>query len=379
MSLLKRLMLAFIVFLGVSAAFCAAWLSFPELKTVVGSAAEFAATLTIPQGAQMLFTAMASISSQTGSSQKTGGSSAGETVAAGSSSTSSSQKGSSSSLAASAVTSADSASKNGLFPVKTVQFLTSEGVSDETYGGICVYNQTTSHKPDIKNQLAIRPDIHLDKTSGPQVLIIHTHTTESYASSYTGFYNPNSPTRSTDKTKGVVRVGDEIAMALEANGISVIHDTNYHDYPDFNDAYAKTLTDIQSDLKEYPSIQVVLDIHRDAIQYSDGTRAKPTAVINGKKAAQVMIVAPCDESTSLPIPGWLYNYRFGLRLQQKMQQLYPGLARPLNLCPRRYNMQVSHGSLLVEFGTDVNTLDEATYAGQLFGNALSQVLLSLKG
>jgi stage II sporulation protein P len=271
-----------------------------------------------------------------------------------------------------------SAPSNVLKTVKTLQMGPTKSNVYVNYQNIWVFNQTVSHTADIAKQIAIRPDVHTFEKKGPQVLIVHTHTTEAYSSTDNGLYNPKVSTRNIDKSQSVCRVGDEISKELEANGIGVVNDTTYHDYPEFTDAYSRSLKTIQNNMKKYPSIQVVLDIHRDSIAYSDSTRVKPTAVINGKKAAQLMIVTPCNEATSLPIPDWQYNFRFGLRIQQQIQKDFPGLARPLNLCPRRYNMQACHGSLLIEIGTESNTLDEAVYAGHLFGDALSKVLLALK-
>lgn len=355
--------------------------SIGSFQGAASSAAQLSAKLMVPQGGAKLITEniekFSSIFNKGSSTvmasaeQQTGGMEEGESdddlswLSSGSSSPSPSS-------------SAVSAVSGGKRPVKTLLFGPQSSDNYEMFQNICVYNQTKSHKADIKNQLAIRPDVTLFKKKGPQVLIVHTHTTESYASSDLGYYEASWPTRTPDKSKSIVKVGDEIAKSLEAQGIGVIHDTTYHDYPSFDFAYKKSLATIEKNLKKYPSIQVVLDIHRDAIQYADGTRAKPTAVINGKKAAQLMVVSACNEDTALPVPDWQYNYRFGLRLQQKLVKMYPNLARPLNLCPRRYNMQATHGSLLVEFGTDVNTLDEAAYSGELFGNALAQTLMDLK-
>jgi stage II sporulation protein P len=177
-----------------------------------------------------------------------------------------------------------------------------------------------------------------------------------------------------------VEVGDEIAKYLEANGIGVYHDTAYNDYPEFDGAYERSLAAIQNDMKKYPSIKVVLDIHRDSIQNDDGTRIKPTVVIGGKKAAQVMIISACGEpGSSMTVPNWQWNYRFALRIEQQLNKTYPGLARPIELVDKQYNQQVSHGALLIDFGTDVNTLDEATYSGELFGQSLAKVLKSLQG
>lgn len=333
-----------------------------SLRTVMCSAAELAARLSIPCG-------VASLLSPGGQPAVTAGaglSGGGDDLSYLSSSASSAGGG------------AGSSGSGALRPVKAVQFTKATGSKDETYGSIAVSNQTASHQPDIKNQLAIRPDVHIFKQQGPQVLILQTHTTESYAAADASGYDPAAATRSTDNAKNVSGVGGEIAKQLESYGIGVIHDTACYDYPDYTAAYDKSLAAIENYLKQYPSIQVVLDVHRDAIQYSDGTRVKPTAVIDGKKAAQVLLVAPCDESTALPVPDWQQNYRFALQLQQSMQTLYPGLARPVSLCPRRYNMQASHGSLMVEIGTDVNTLEEAEYSGRIFGHALAQLLMSLR-
>jgi stage II sporulation protein P len=335
----------------------------------LSSAAVFSAKLTVPTGGAQIATENLGVLGSLFASKNEDES---ESSASGVSSASSKSASSSASSAGS--------SPSGMKPVQTVLFGAKTGAKYENYENICVYNQTSSHKADIKNQLKIAPDFKIKTSEGPQVLIVHTHTTESFASADTGYYDPDYPTRNPDKSKSVVAVGNKIAQALEKNGIGVVHDTTYHDYPSYSNAYAKALASIQKDLKKYPSIKVILDIHRDAIQYSDGSRAKPTAVVDGKKAAQVMIISACNEpGSSLPVPDWQWNYRFALRIQQAMMNTYPTLARPLNLAPMRYNMHASHGALLIEFGTDVNTLEEVTYSGQLFGQVLSKVLLGLKG
>lgn len=238
------------------------------------------------------------------------------------------------------------------------------------YQNLWVKNTNANHTIDIGGELAKRPDINIKKNSPePQVLIYHTHTTEAF----------DGVTRTTDKTKSVCAVGDEIARQLEQAGIGVVHDTTYHDYPAYNGSYDRSIVTMRNDLKKYPSVQVTLDIHRDAMTRSDGTRLKPTAVVAGKKAAQVMIISGCDDTGDLGFPDWEYNLRFALRLQKSMCDLYPDLARPLNFCARRYNENVTRGSLLIEIGTDANTLDEALYGGELFGKALSEALLKLQG
>lgn len=237
------------------------------------------------------------------------------------------------------------------------------------YQNFWVKNTNKNHTIDIGQELQKAPAVQIKKKAGPQVLIYHTHTTEAF----------NGVTRTTDKSLSVCAVGDEIAKQLESAGIGVVHDTTYHDYPAYNGSYDRSLATMRNDLKKYPSIQVTIDLHRDAMTRSDGTRLKPTAVVDGKKAAQVMIVAGCDDTGDLGFPNWEYNLRLAVRLQKSMADLFPDLGRPLDFCPRKYNENVTKGSILVEIGTDANTLDEALYGGELFGKALAQTLSALAG
>ncbi len=232
------------------------------------------------------------------------------------------------------------------------------------YNNIWVKNTNQNHSVDIAAELAKTPAVKIKKNSAPQVLIYHTHTTEAYY----------GDTRTTDLNRSVVAVGEQIAKQLKAAGINVVHDTTVHDYPSYSGSYDRSKVTIQNDLKQYPSVQVTLDVHRDAMGTADGTRIKPTAVINGRKAAQIMIISGCDDTGKMGFPNWEYNLRLAVRLQKSLADLYPGVARPLNFCARKYNENLTKGSLLVEFGTEVNTLDEAKYSGELFGKALAAEL-----
>ena len=122
----------------------------------------------------------------------------------------------------------------------------------------------------------------------------------------------------------------------------------------------------------------MLDIHRDAIYRSSANRLKPTAVINGRKAAQMMVIASACDSSSQPHPNWPENLRLALRLQSALHTQYEGIVRPLYLVDSRYNQHLTKGSLLIEVGTDGNTVEEASYSGQILGKTLAQVLNSLK-
>jgi stage II sporulation protein P len=117
----------------------------------------------------------------------------------------------------------------------------------------------------------------------------------------------------------------------------------------------------------------VLDVHRDAIEREDGTRVKAVTTVNGKKAAQIMIISGCDDG-SMNMPDWRENLRFCAALQNTLETDYPTLVRPVLFYYRKYIQDLTHGSLLVEFGTHANSLSEAVYSAQLFAKSLSKVL-----
>ena len=171
----------------------------------------------------------------------------------------------------------------------------------------------------------------------------------------------------------MVRVGDELVEYLEKAGFVVIHDTEIHDL-DYNTSYDSSRKIIEKYLEEYPSIEITIDVHRDSITYSNKTKVKPTAEVNGKKAARMMIISGCEYGRVEDFPDWEYNLRFDLAVQQQVNSMYEGVMRPILFSERKYNMYETHNSFLLEIGTDANTLDEACYSARLFGNALGELL-----
>ena len=228
------------------------------------------------------------------------------------------------------------------------------------------------YKPNIKKLLSQGADLKIKDKSKPSVLIYHSHTTEAYSLLDSGYYI-KSDSRSKDNSKNVVRVGDELEKYLEKAGYSVIHDTEIHD-EDYNSSYDSSRKTVEKYLEKYPSIEITIDLHRDDITYSNKTKVKPTAVINGKKAARMMIIAGCEWGRVKNFPDWEYNLRFDLSVQNKVNELYPNLMRPILFSERKYNMFETHNSFLLEIGTDANTLDEACYSARLFGKALAELL-----
>lgn len=247
-----------------------------------------------------------------------------------------------------------------------------EGVTDKS--GVVKIKNTNKTKIDTAELLKAKADLSVNKKE-PSVLIFHTHTTESYQYLDRDFYAVGYTARSNDLKKNVARVGDAIAEEIEKAGYKVIHDKTVYDTK-YTGAYERSRNGISEILKKYPSIQVILDIHRDAIEQTDGTKIKPTATVNGKKAAQVMIISGCQEQGNSieNFADWKYNLIFATQLQQSMEENFPGLTRPIFFCPRRYNMHMSHCSLLLEVGSDSNTLEEAYYSGKCIGKSLAKLL-----
>ncbi len=249
---------------------------------------------------------------------------------------------------------------------------TDEGVTD-SFGNVRVKN-TNETQIDIEKKLGEKMELTVSKKE-PAVLIYHTHTTETYQLLDRDFYAQGFLSRSNDKNLNMVRVGKAIADEIEKQGYKVIHITEIFDNP-YTGAYDRSREVIEDYLKKYPSIQITLDVHRDAIQNDSGVKTKPVATVNGKKAAQIMLLTGCQEEGNgiTDLPEWEKNLTFALRLQKELEDSYEGLTRPVYFCARSYNMGLTPFSLLVEVGTDANTLDEAVYSGKMVGSALTEIL-----
>lgn len=207
------------------------------------------------------------------------------------------------------------------------------------------------------NALANEP-LHIALEGGaPEVLIVHTHTTESFTDSGKTKYSASDTDRSTDSNKNMIAIGMVIKELLESEGIGVIHDTAVHDYPSYSGAYTRSMATVKNNLKKYPSIKVVLDIHRDGIVRDDGTKVKVVADIEGEKAAQCMFVV--GSNATLTHDNWKDNMRLACKLQKYANENYPGLMRPIILRKERFNQQASNGAIIIEVGSNGNTLEEA--------------------
>ncbi len=241
------------------------------------------------------------------------------------------------------------------------------------YKNIAVRNTTETKKLDIEKVLSQPLDLNITDASQPTVLIFHTHTSEGYELIDRPWYAQGYTDRSNNEAINVVRVGTEIAEYLTAAGIGVIHDKTIYD-DTYSGSYGKSRAGVEKNLEKYPSIQIVLDIHRDAIQLNNGNKLKPVTEINGKKAAQVMIITGAEEGDVTDFPDWEFNLRFALELQKTCQTLFPTLMRPVLFAQRKYNMDMAHCNLLLEMGSAANTLEEAVYSGRMIGASLVEIV-----
>ncbi len=210
---------------------------------------------------------------------------------------------------------------------------------------------------------------------GPQVLILHTHGSEAYTPAAGTEVVWSGDHRTTDNRYNVVRVGDEIARVLGEEGISVLHDRTLYDYPSYSEAYDRSLAAIESYLAQYPSIQFILDVHRDAIADAQGNQYKVISQLEEGTSAQMTLVVGSDGS-GLPHPDWMENLRLAVAIQEELLRDHPTLMRPMLLRNSRYNQHTAPGALLLEVGAAGNDPEEALLAGRVFARGMAEILQS---
>lgn len=240
-------------------------------------------------------------------------------------------------------------------------------------GGLSIKN-TSGYDIDIDSVLSAGCPIRLE-TGKPQILIIHTHSSEAYSPAGLDKYDDLGTNRTLDQNLNVIRIGKELAKIFEDCGLNVIHDTQVFDYPSYTGSYNRSCEAVEKYLADYPSIKIVIDLHRDAL-CSDTVTYKTTATEQGVCASQVMLFVGSDAS-GLEHPNWRQNLSLALYLQNAVCQSYPSLMRPITLTKYRYNQHLSPGSMIIEVGSNGNTLQEALAAIRLFGNAAGPAIAAL--
>ena len=204
-----------------------------------------------------------------------------------------------------------------------------------------------------KAALLLRP-LDWPKEAGPKLLIIHSHSCEAYTQSEAHSYIPSESYRTLDLANNMIAVGDALAEELAALGVEAIHDRTLNDYPSYNRSYAVAREKIQANLAQYPSLVMVIDLHRDALDQP----VRETVERDGKTLAPLMLVIGTDEG-GLSHPHWDRNLSCGLKLQALANRDFPGLFKSLSFRASRFNGDLTPGSIIVEVGSTENTLDEA--------------------
>ncbi len=244
------------------------------------------------------------------------------------------------------------------------------------------YNILNSTNEQInEEELASTPLPH--QSTNPVVLVVHTHGTECYSNSNEsfesadvngnyGFYTDTSLTRTSDTDKNVVAIGEAFCQVLAENGIQSIQCRVMHDIDDYNSAYSNSRNSIKEYLEKYPSIEYVIDIHRDSLGGEGGEKIKTSAnSIEG--SAQVMLVAGCH-GNGVIYPCWKDNLALALQYKKVMDKKYPSLSRPIYLRYSRYNLDLTVGSMLLEIGSCANTFNEALKAARLSAECFAELL-----
>lgn len=199
----------------------------------------------------------------------------------------------------------------------------------------------------------------------PQILIYHTHSKEAFADSVPG-----------DSSQSIVGVGDFLTSILtEQYGYGVLHHTAEYDTIR-DEAYAKSLPEIERILQENPSIQVVIDLHRD----SASSGRDMVVDLNGRKTARFMFFNGISRSTKtgsidyLENPNLMENLAFSFQMQAAAGEYYPGITRKIYIKQYRYNMHLCGKTLLIELGDESNTVEEAKNACYPIAHLLDMVL-----
>lgn len=235
--------------------------------------------------------------------------------------------------------------------------------ANRQYGNIKIKNQTSYELTDEM----LNPDIAINNKN---IILFHTHSCESYTPSEAYNYEQTGTFRTTDLNYSVVRVGTELENQLKGYNYNVIHNTSYHDYPSYNGSYTRSLATVENILKDNPS-DIIIDVHRDAI----GSRSDyaPAVKIGDDEAAQIMFVIGTNEG-GLWHPNWNQNLKFAVKVQQKAEELYPGLFKPIMLTKSRYNQHTGKYACIIEVGATGNTLEQCLNSMKYLAKVFDEVL-----
>ena len=227
-------------------------------------------------------------------------------------------------------------------------------------------NSYCGYAPEVETWLAQPLSWDLQQTE-PSVLILHSHATESYVNLED--YKETVPYRTLDENYNMVSIGDVLGYWLESAGIGVVHDKNLHDSPSYSAAYENSRQSAKKYLQQYPSIRLILDLHRDSVEDSSGNQVRYTLETADGTAARLMLVVGTDAG-GLTHTKWSENMSLAVKLQAQLEKANPGICRPISFRTQRFNQDLSTGALLLEMGSAGNTRDEVLRATKLLADAI---------
>lgn len=250
-------------------------------------------------------------------------------------------------------------------PTEVISANNKKDTFTNTYNSVKIKNES---KYQLTDEMLI-PNVELSNKK--DIIIYHTHTCESYTPTENNNYVASGNFRTIDLNYSVVRVGTELANNLQARNFNVIHNTTYHDYPAYTGSYTRSLSTIKNILNENKNAEFVIDLHRDALG-SDSSYA-PSLKIGEEKVAQIMFVMGTDGG-GLEHNDWLYNFKLAIKIQEKANEMYPGLFKPIILRDSRYNQHVTKGACIIEVGATGNTLEECNGSMKYLANVIAEVM-----
>ena len=234
-----------------------------------------------------------------------------------------------------------------------------------TYGSVQIKNGT---KYDLTEDI-LTPNFEL--TNKKDIIIYHTHTCESYTPTESYNYEQTGTYRTTDLNYTVARVGDELTDYLTNYGYNVVHDKTYHDYPAYTGSYSRSMDTITNIMNNGTNAQMIIDLHRDAV--GSNSNYAPKVKIGEEYAAQLMFVIGTDGG-GMEHPNWQRNLKFAVAVQQKANEIYPGLFKPIILRNSRYNQNVSDAATIIEVGATGNTMEECLTSMKYLSKVFSEIV-----
>ncbi len=212
---------------------------------------------------------------------------------------------------------------------------------------------------------------NVDFQNKEDIIIYHTHTCESYTPTEANNYVASGNFRTIDLNYSVARVGTELTNNLLSLGFNVNHNTTYHDYPAYTGSYTRSLSTIKEILSKNPTSEFIIDLHRDAI--GSMSNYAPSVKIGDDIGAQLMFVIGTDGG-GLDHKDWLYNFKLAVKIQEKANEMYPGLFKPIILRNSRYNQHVSKGACIIEVGATGNTIEQCNTSMKYLAKVIEEVM-----